>query len=139
MNIKNKISDNITEVLTRIVEFTDRRNKLIKQNIANANSDNYTPTDLDDAAFADLMANAVAEHISSNRLLLIDSENFKFGPEGKFESFPVPDYEAKKLLASDTKLYIKHQLKKMSENILNKKIASKMLLQKQRKHSKLNT
>ena len=62
-------NDNVTEILNKIVDFTDRRNTVITDNILNVNSDNYTPRDLDAKGFAELMASALSEHLINDRLL----------------------------------------------------------------------
>ncbi len=128
----NKI-DNVTEVLSKVLEFTDIRARILHKNILNVNTAHYRPTDLDAVAFADIMANALSEHIISNRLLLIDSENIKFGPDGDFEAKAVIDQQACQLLASDRKQYLKRQMKKISENQMNQKVAAHLIERKSRK------
>lgn len=130
MKIKDRETDNVIEILCKILDFTDRRGKVLHNNIVNIDTENYRPADLDAATFADLMGRALSEHLISNRLILIDSEHIKFGPNGTFEALPVTDTEACELLAADTNLYLKEQLKKLSENQRNKKAAVQLIEQK---------
>jgi flagellar basal body rod protein FlgB len=133
MKITTKKIDNVTEVLTKVLEFTDRRARVLHKNILNVNNKSYRPADLDATAFADIMANALSEHLINDRLLLIDSENIKFGPDGHFEAKAIVDQQACQLLATDTKQYLKRQMKKISENLMNKKVAAHLIERKSRK------
>lgn len=139
MKMSTATTDNVTEILNKVIEFTDRRGSILTENILNVNSENFVPKDLDTEGFADLMAGALSEHLINDRILLIDNDNFKFGADGFFEAAPVTDHQALTLKQNDTKKYLNHQLKRLSENRLNKKIACQLLSQKQRNYSKLNT
>ena len=131
MNLSSTTTDNITEVLIKIIEFTERRQQLLTRNIRDINVPRFVPQDLDTAEFADLMAQALAEHIRNQRLLLRDSKNIKFGTDGNFESLPIIDEHARALLEEDVQDYIDLQIKKLSENLLNNKVAYRLLRQKQ--------
>ena len=131
MNIPTRQTDNVIEVLTKVLEFTDRRARVLHSNIVNINTENYRPADLDANAFADLMAKALSEHLISDRLILIDSEYIKFGPDGTFDALPFIDTKACELLETNTKLYLKQQMKKISENLMNKKVATQLIERKQ--------
>ncbi|MCF7955020.1 MAG: hypothetical protein K9M75_04395 [Phycisphaerae bacterium] len=131
MKIQDRQTDNVIEILGKIVEFTDRRGMVLHNNIVNAATKDYRPADLDAAAFADLMGRALSEHLICDRLILIDSEYIKFGPEGTFEALPFTDIKACELHASDTKQYLKYQIEKISENRKNKKAAIQLIQQKQ--------
>lgn len=131
MKITTRQTDNVVEILTKVIEFTERRAKVLHNNIINVNTKNYRPADLDAAAFADMMAQALSSHLISDRLVLVDSEYIKFGPNGTFQAIPVIDEQASKLLAADTKQYLNHQMKKISENQMNKKVAAQLIEQKQ--------
>jgi flagellar basal body rod protein FlgB len=133
MKITTKKIDNVTEVLTKVLEFTDRRARLLHKNILNVTNKSYRPADLDAAAFADIMGNALSEHLISDRLLLIDSENIKFGPDGHFEATEVIDQQAGQLLKNDSKEYLKTQMKKISENQMNQKVAAHLIERKKQK------
>ena len=121
-----------------VLEFTDRRAKVLHNNIVNVNTENYRPADLDAVAFADLMGRALSAHLISDRLVLVDSEYIKFGPNGTFEAITVTDPHASELLAADTKQYLKLQMKKISENLMNKKVAAQLIEQKQSQKTYLN-
>ena len=127
MNISLTAADNITEVLSKIVEFTERRRALITQNITNVNTPGYEPRDLDVTEFADLMTQAISEHIHSQRLLLCDGKHGHFGHEGSFETTSIADDRASELLATDSKEYLCYQTAKLSENLLNSHVAGDLL------------
>ncbi len=131
MDISLTASDNLTEVLEKIVEFTSRRDKVLTRNIEEFDTDGFVPKDLDVVGFADLMTMAVAEHIENDRLLLRDSDNIRFGRAGSFEAVSVVDSRAAKLLEINRKKYIEMQVNKLSENLVNKRMAMELLEQKQ--------
>lgn len=133
MDTSTLVADNVTELLAKIIDFTERRRKILSDNISECQVVGFVPQDLDIEDFAELMTRAISEHIRSQRLLLCDSENTKFGPEGAFESFPVIDYAAAELLRTDKKAFLSDQIDKLAENALNNKIALKLLGQRQRK------
>ena len=108
MNVCSNITDNVTELLVHIVEFTERRNKLLMNNVLEYNRPGFTPMDLDVTGFADLMTDAVSEHVQNERLLLRDTETIRFGCEGVFESSPVADESAKKLIKNDTPFFLQN-------------------------------
>jgi len=122
--------DNITELLIKIIEFTAKRDKIIKTNISKAGDETYVPVDLDTEGFADILTAALTEHLRNDRLLLCDSETVKFGINGKFEVLPIVDKQAKQLFENDIESYLKLQFKKLSENTLNRKIATELLRRK---------
>ena len=130
MDLSLTTIDNITELLVKILEFTQRRHQILMQNIVDINLCGFVPKDLDVDNFADLMSQAISEHLRSRRLLLCDSETTKFGVDGSFESLPVTDEHAKYLLENDKTKYMEFQIEKLSENMLNSKIAAKLLGQK---------
>lgn len=132
MHISSTTPDNITEVLSKIHEFTRRRREIISENILNVNVAGFEPRDLDVDEFADLMTQAISEHMQSRRLLLCDGENIHFGANGDFETCAVVDAQAKRLLAKDTKEYLRSQVRKLSENLLNTRVAGSLLAKKQR-------
>lgn len=135
MKIKPTKTDNVAEILTKVIEFTDRRAKVLHKNIINVNTKNYRPADLDASTFADLMGRALSSHLISEQLVLVDSEYIKFGPNGTFQTIPVIDDKACRLLAEDTKQYLKLQMKKISENQMNKNVALQLIEQKQKKNT----
>ena len=97
MNLSSKITDNVTELLALILEFTGRRQEILTQNIKGVQTAGFVPRDLDVEKFAELMTEAISEHVRSRRLLLRDSENVKFGLSGSFEVLPIVDEEARQL------------------------------------------
>jgi hypothetical protein len=132
MNLSSTITDNIAELLAKIIEFTERRHRILTHNIEAVETPGFVPGDLDVAEFADLITEAVSEHVRSKRLLLRDSENVKFGPGGSFEIIPIVDDYAKWLFENDTEKYLKLQIDKLSENLINKRTAAELLAVKQR-------
>ena len=127
MKIASIATDNISEMLLRIIEFTERRHELLRQNIIEANTEGFVPQDLDLDEFVDSMSGAVSEYVQSKRLLLCGGENIKFGANGDFEPFPIVDRYAKEILKEDTKEYQKLQIEKLSENLYNNKTAIGLL------------
>ena len=137
MNLTLTTTDNIAELLTKVIAFTDQRDKILSENIFKADTAGFIPYDLDTSGFAELMTIAVAEHVTNKRLLLRDSGNIKFQPNGKFDALPVVDKKAKDLIENDRAKYLKMQIKKLSENMLNKKVANQ-LLEKARENAIVN-
>jgi len=86
MNLSSLITDNIAELLVKIVEFTQTRQKILSRNINNIHSFDFVPKDLAVDEFSELLNNAIDEHILNQRLLLRDTENIKFGISGSFET-----------------------------------------------------
>jgi hypothetical protein len=139
MKTSTATTDNVSEILNKVIEFADYRGRILTKNITNVHTADFTPKDLDAKGFADLMAGALSEHLINDRILLIDNDNFKFGANGSFQAAAIIDEQALELKESDTKQYLHLQLKKLTESRLNKKIASQLLSQKQLNYSKLNT
>lgn len=123
--------DNITEVLTRIIEFTDRRRDVLTRNLFDYKATDFVPKDLPVCEFAECMTEAVSEHLRSRRLLMCDREHVRFEAEGAFDTQPVTDHDANTLLESDIKQYLQLQINKLSENLMNNRIAVELLKQKQ--------
>ena len=132
MNLSSTITDNIAELLATIIEFTERRHEILMHNIEAVEMPDFVPVDLNVAEFAGLITEAVSEHVRSKRLLLRDSENVKFGPGGSFETISIVDDYAKWLFENDTEKYLKLQIDKLCENLVNKRTAAEMLDGKQR-------
>jgi hypothetical protein len=135
MKLSTTTIDNITEVLTRIVEFTDRRREVLTRNLFDYQIDGFQPKDLPVCEFAECMTEAVSEHIRSERLLLCDRENVSFGEAGSFDVDPIVDSKAMNLLKRSTKDYLQMQIHKLSENLMNNRIAVELLKQKQQRSS----
>jgi hypothetical protein len=135
MNLPTLTTDNITEVLLKIIEFTQNRQKILIQNINAMHSDSFAPMDLPVNEFSKLMAQALAEHACTGRLILRDGENVKFGANGCFETTATIDKEAKSLFELNRDEYLRKQIDKMLENSLNQRIAADLLRQKQTNES----
>lgn len=135
MNITATITDNMTEILDKILLFTKQRHNILTDNIVNVNLTGFRPKDLDSSGFADTMSLAVYEHVQSERLLLRDNENIKFVADGFLETTPVIDENSESLLKNNKEIYLKKQINKLSENLLNRKVAEQLLKQKRAKNS----
>lgn len=131
MNISSLITDNITEVLVKIIKFTNTRQEILTMNMDNSHTTGYIPKDLDVEGFSELIDEAINEHALNNRLLLRDSNTIKFGANGDFQVSAIIDHNSLALLKEDRNKYIEAQIDKMLENSLNKKIANELLKQKQ--------
>ena len=131
LKILPTITDNITDVLMKIVEFTNQRRNILTQNILEVDSKDFVPKDLDVSGFADLMATAISEHLKNERLLLRDTDNVRFGNDGNLDTTAVIDPLAGELLKTDRRKYLEYQVERLSENLVNNKFASELLKQKQ--------
>ena len=131
MNLPSLATDNITELLTKIIEFTHARQKILTQNMNNVHSQGFIPKDLNVDEFSEVLKDAVSEHIRNQRLLLRDTENIKFGEEGRIEIRAIPDKYAKEVLENNPDEYIELQINKLLENSLNQRVAAELLRQKQ--------
>ena len=135
MNVSGMITDNIAELLVKILDFTIARHKVLTENVNNLHCEGFIPMDLPVEEFASLMEFAIGEHKLNRRLVLRDTDNVKFGPNGTITTDPVVDEHARRLLEADMNEYLELQLKKLSENAINQKIAAELLKQKQGKLS----
>jgi flagellar basal body rod protein FlgB len=131
MKIASLITDNITELLVKIIDFTRTRHKILARNISDISSLGFVPKDLVADEFSDLLNSAIDEHIANRRLVLRDTENFKFGIGGSFKVKPTIDKYAKDLLDENRDEYIELQKSKLLENALNQRVAAELLKQKQ--------
>ena len=131
MNLMSLITDNIAEILIKIVKFTQTRQKILIQNIINVHNPGFVPQELEVDEFSVVINNAVDEHIRNQRLVLHDTENIKFGNSGNIEVKPIIDEHGKKLLERNQGEYIERQINKLWENSLNQKVAAELLKQKQ--------
>lgn len=131
MKIASLITDNITELLVKIIEFTRTRHKILARNISDISSLGFVPKDLVADEFSDLLNSAIDEHIVNRRLVLRDTENVKFGIGGSFKVKPTVDKYAKDLLDENRDKYIELQKNKLLENTINQRVAAELLKQKQ--------
>ena len=131
MNLMSLITDNITEILIKIVKFTQTRQKILIQNIINVQNPGFIPKELEVNEFSDVLNNAIDEHVRNRRLVLRDTENIKFGAGGDFEVYPTVDRYAKELLEENRDKYLQLQIERLLENSLNQRIAAQLLRRKQ--------
>ena len=131
MNLPSLTTDNITEILIKVIEFTKIRQKVLTRNINDVCESDFVPKDVEVEEFSNLLNVAINEHMQSQRLVLCDTENIKFGVNGNFEIKPVIDEAAKELLEKNRDEYIELQVNKLMENSLNQRVAAELLRQKQ--------
>ena len=131
MNLMSLITDNIAEILIKIVKFTQVRQKILIQNIINVQNPGFIPKELEVSEFSNVLNNAIDEHVRNQRLVLRDTENIKFGASGNIELKPIIDEHGIKLLEQNRNEYIERQLNKLWENSLNQQLAAELLRQKQ--------
>jgi flagellar basal body rod protein FlgB len=131
MNLTSLVTDNITELLTRIVMFTQARQKVLIRNIINMHRPGFVPQELQEYEFSSAVNDAIDEHVRSQRLVLRDTENIKFGEGGTVEVQPVVDEPGRELLAENQEQYLQRQITKLCENSLNQKVAAGLIRQKQ--------
>jgi flagellar basal body rod protein FlgB len=131
MNLPILITDNITELLIKIIKFTQMRQRVLTENIDNFDRPGFVPKDLMAEEFSDLLNDALNEHIQNRRLVLRDTENIKFGVNGNFEVRPIEDKDAKRLLTENPEEYLELQLNKLFENSINERMTKELLKQKE--------
>jgi len=132
MNLLPLVTDNIVELLIKIIEFTQARQKILIQNIKNIHSSGFVPEDLGVDEFCNLLNDAIDEHIQNQQLKLRDTKNIKFDISGSLKAKPAVDEYAKKLLEENQDEYLKLQIEKLLENALNQRLAAELLRQRQR-------
>ncbi|MCE5186369.1 MAG: hypothetical protein LLF76_09615 [Planctomycetaceae bacterium] len=135
MNLSTTLTDNMTEVLTRIIEFTERRRDVLTRNLFDYRQRGFRPFDLPVNEFALCMTEAVCEHVRSRRLLLCDRQHVQFETDGRFEAAPVVDHESENFLQTDIRQYLQVQIRKLSENLMNNRIAVELLKQRQQQNA----
>jgi len=131
MNLTPLLADNVAELLFKIIEFTQARQKILIQNITDMHRFGFVPKDLLVEEFSELLDDALDEHIAHRRLILRDTENIKFGAHGDFEVRPIIDRCAKELLDQSQERYIRLQINKLLENSLNQRVAAELLRRRQ--------
>ncbi|MEN6309537.1 MAG: hypothetical protein ABFD91_17455 [Anaerohalosphaeraceae bacterium] len=129
------ITDNLTELLNRIIDFTERRKEVLTRNLFDYRSNGFEPMDLPVHEFADTLTRGLAEYIRNKRLLLEDSPNIQFHDQGEFEAVATLDVRAQELLKNDTHAYVQDQIQKMSENLIHNRLAVELLRQKRKKET----
>ena len=131
MNLTSLITDNITEILIKILKFTQSRQKILIQNISNINNPGFVPKELEVDEFSNVLNNAIDEHVQNQRLVLCDTENIKFHATGDLELKTIIDERGERLLEEDRDEYIEWQIDKLWENSLSQKVAAELLRQKE--------
>jgi len=130
MDLLSLIPDNIAEVLVEILRFTELRRRLLHCNIHSVDVPEFTPQDMPVREFAEVLNDAVGEHLKNHRLLFRDTPNIAFGPGSSARIRPVVDTHAHALLRKSRDEYLELQVNKLLENALNRKVAAELLRQK---------
>ena len=126
------ITDNIDEILVKIINFTRIRHRILLDNIRNIHRPSFVPKTLDNEGFAELVSKALAEHMEYNRLLWIDSSTIKFRRGGHFEVEAIIDEQARELFENNKGEYLWKQKQRLMENSINNREAVELLKQKRR-------
>jgi len=131
MNLQGLVRDNISELLVRIIEFTENRQKVLVRNINRMNQPDFVPLDIAVDEFSDSLNVAIGEYLRHNRLVLCDTENVKFQIDAGIEAQPIVDTEALELLEESRNEYVEMQISKLLENALNQRVAAELLKERQ--------
>lgn len=132
MNLQTMVTDNITELLVKIVEFTHNRQKILTQNINYMHRAGFVPMDLAVDEFSELLNTAIEEHMCNHRLVLCDTQNIKFEADGDLELKAIVDQSAFELLEDNQDEYIEQQISKLLENAINQRVAAELLRERQK-------
>ncbi len=127
MNLSSLVPDNLTEVLLKILRFTELRHHILFQNLQHAEDTGFHPQDLPASEFATILDRAVAEHLQSHCLVFRDTDNVRFGLNGALELHAVTDEHAETLLRTDRNAYVQYQKQLCRENALNRLVAEGLL------------
>ena len=127
MDLLSFIPDNITEVLAKIVQFTELRRGILNGNIRGLHTPGYVPRDLPVLEFAELLHVAIGEHLQHHRLLFRDTANINFGDGGTMRIHPIADEHARTLLETNPDEYLNLQISRLLENSLNWKVAQELM------------
>ena len=130
MDLLSLIPDNISEVLARIIQFTDLRRRILQRNMREIDTPGFLSRDMPVREFAELLNGAIAEHLRSRRLLFRDTPNIKFGAHNSMQIRPIPDTSAQAALQRNRGAYIELQVNKLLENALNRRVAEELFRQK---------
>jgi len=131
MNLQSLVTDNVSELLVKILEFTENRQIVLTRNINCMHISGFVPMDLAVDEFSELLNIALEEHICNQRLVLCDTENIKFGVDSGLEVRAVVDDCALELLEESRDEYIEEQIDKLLENALNQRVAAELLKDRQ--------
>ncbi len=131
MNLQSMLTDNITELLIKIIEFTQTRQKVLTRNINCMHYAGFVPMDVAVDEFSELLNMAIDEHMHNQRLLFCDTQNIKFGADGNLEVEAVIDEYALELLEDSRDEYLEEQINKLLENSLNQRVAAELLRERE--------
>ena len=131
MNLQSLVTDNVSELLVKIIEFTENRQIVLTRNINCMHLSGFVPMDLAVDEFSELLNIALEEHICNQRLVLCDTENIKFGADGGLEVRAIVDDCALELLEESRDEYIEEQIDRLLENALNQRVAAELLKDRQ--------
>jgi len=131
MNLQSLVTDNVSELLVKIIEFTENRQIVLTRNINCMHLSGFVPMDLAVDEFSELLNIALEEHICNQRLVLCDTENIKFGVDGGLEVKAIVDDCALNLLEESRDEYIEEQIDRLLENALNQRVAAELLKDRQ--------
>ena len=131
MNLQAMATDNISELLVKIIEFTQNRQKVLTRNINGMHCRDFVPMDLAVDEFSESLNTAINEHMCYQRLVLCDTANIKFGLNGDLDVKPIVDDEALELFEECQEEYIEGQISKLLENALNQRVAAELLRERQ--------
>jgi hypothetical protein len=131
MNLQSLVTDNVSELLVKILEFTENRQIVLTRNINCMHLSGFVPMDLAVDEFSELLNIALEEHICNQRLVLCDTENIKFGVDGGLEVRAIVDDCSLKLLEESRDEYIEEQIDRLLENALNQRVAAELLKDRQ--------
>jgi hypothetical protein len=127
MELLSLVSDNLSDLLAKIVRFTELRRDVLYENIHRTRTPGFAPRDLPILEFVQILNGAIAEHLQHQRLLFSDSENIRFGENGAMDITALPDEAAQSLLEANRDEYMEYQVGKLLENSLNRKVARELL------------
>jgi hypothetical protein len=125
------VTDNVSELLVKIIEFTENRQIVLTRNINCMHLSGFVPMDLAVDEFSELLNIALEEHICNQRLVLCDTENIKFGVDGGLEVKAIVDDCSLNLLEESRDEYIEEQIDRLLENALNQRVAAELLKDRQ--------
>jgi len=131
MQLEAPEANHISELLAMLVAFTKTRRQVLANNIIKMDVSGFSPQDLATDDFSRTMNNAISEYLAHQRILLIDTDTIRFGPNMSLELEAVPDGQAHALLQHDRQAYVEYQTERLVENALNEKVALKLLETKQ--------
>lgn len=131
MDLLALVTDEITELLIRIMQFTQSRQKVLTRNIREMSEPGFEPRDLAVEEFSESLNTAIGEYARNGRIVLCDTATIRFEPDGTVSAKPVADRAGKALLDRDRDEYLEFQLDKLLENSLNQRVAAELIRQRE--------